>query len=427
MVRSMTGKPEVVFRSAGHRPKVSVILIDWNARESFHSLEYLNRQTAKRDQFELIWVEFYNRKPEQLLRMIAAPGVPMIDQWITLGYPQDFIYHKHRAYNAGLAAAKGDIVVICDSDAMFRPTFIESVLRAFDETAYSVIHFDEVRNISKAYYPFNYPSFEQLLGDGVINWAGIATCGLCAEEDRLHRANYGACFAARRSEILAIGGADEHIDYLGFCCGPYEMTFRLLNRGRRERWISTEFLYHTWHPNQTSFNSDYQGPQDGRYLSLRALHARSTGRVMPYLFNPHVGRDSRDRLSDFLQFVAQNPEPLWIANALPTEPPDFVYRIENDYRGFDLFIHRNEWFAVPAGGNGYDPARAARGDYPILLRGPDEVNIRSQVRAATPNHVPPQPPGRMRRFVRNLVCEPIHTFPRRAWRATKRKLLKTKC
>ncbi len=424
MAQLLTGKPEVVFRSAARRPKVSVILIDWNARESFHSLEYLNRQTAKREDFELIWVEFYSRKPEPLLRMVATPGLPMIDQWIVLGYPEQLTYHKHRAYNAGLLAARGDIVVICDSDAMFSPTFIESVIKGFDETAYSVIHLDEVRNISHAYYPFNYPPFEKLLGEGVINWAGIATCGLCTEVDRLHRANYGACFAARRSDVLGIGGADEHIDYLGFCCGPYEMTFRLQNRGRRERWLTTEFLYHTWHPNQTSFNSDYQGPQDGRYLSLRALHARSTGQVQPYQMNPGFRSDARDRLPEFLRFVAEHPEPLWTTAARPTEPPDFVYHVDNDYRGFDLVIYRDEWFALPCGRGPFDPARAACGEYSNLLRSPDEVGIRAQVERATPHYQPPRPPGRVRQFVRNVLSEPLHTFPRRALRATKRQLLK---
>src|SRR5262249_18537743 len=125
MIQSMTGKPEVVLRHRSGRKKVSVVLIDWGVRESFHSLEYLNKQTVPRDDFELIWVEFYSRKPEPIARMVATPGRPMLDQWLVLCYPEEFIYHKHRAYNAGLLAASGEIVVICDSDAMFRPSFIE--------------------------------------------------------------------------------------------------------------------------------------------------------------------------------------------------------------------------------------------------------------------------------------------------------------
>src|SRR5262249_51697835 len=161
---------------------------------------------------------------------------------------------------------------------------------------------------------FCYPTVEQILGPGVMNWWVYTTKGLYSDVDRLHRANYGACMAARRSELLSIGGSDEHPDYLGVCCGPYEMTFRLMNRGRRHRGLMGEYLYHTWHPNSTMFNTEYQAPHDGRFLPLRFLHARATGRVRPYLPNPCVRRGGLER---FLRFVAEHPEPSWVAGAQP--------------------------------------------------------------------------------------------------------------
>ena len=266
-----------------------------------------------------------------------------IDKWIVLGYPDNTIYHKHRAYNAGLLAAAGGVCVICDSDAMFRPTFIENVVRAFDETAYAVVHIDEVRNVDRKFYPFNYPSIPEVMGPGCINWYEITTKGLLTEDDRLHRANYGACMAARRSELLRISGSDEHTDYLGFCCGPYEMTFRLQNRGRRERWLVNEYLYHTWHPNQTSFNSDYQAPHDGRFLPLRALHASGDGAGAAVPPQPRRGAGRPGGV------------PAWASPGLPsrtgrpeTQPvghPDFAYMVDRDDRGFTLFVHRERWYA----------------------------------------------------------------------------------
>src|SRR5689334_15211557 len=104
MIRSTTGRPEVLLRHRTGPKKVSFVLIDWGVRESFPTLEYLNRPTVPRDDYELIWVEFYGRKPAELARMAGVRGRPMIDQWITLGYPEDLVYHKHRAYNAGLVA-----------------------------------------------------------------------------------------------------------------------------------------------------------------------------------------------------------------------------------------------------------------------------------------------------------------------------------
>lgn len=94
---------------------------------------------------------------------------------------------------------------------------------------------------------------------------------------------------ARRSDLIAIGGADEHIDFLGHVCGPYEMTFRLVNRGLSEVWHRHEFLYHTWHPGQAGADN-YLGPHDGRQVSTTALDALTSGRVLPLLENASIRR-----------------------------------------------------------------------------------------------------------------------------------------
>src|SRR5262249_62419203 len=196
----------------------------------------------------------------------------------------------------------------------------------------------------------------------------------------------------------------------GFCCGPYEMTFRLMNRGRLHRWLMGEYLYHTWHPNSTMFNTEYQAPHDGRFLPLRFLHARATGRVRPYLPNPCVRRGG---LQTFLRFVAEHPEPSWVAGAQPVEPPDFVYQVDRDYRSFNLFVHRGEWFALPVEECRYDPGRR---DYRGLLRAENEESLRSQIDTIRPETPAPEPPGRLRRLVRGVFTEPLHRLPRRALR-----------
>ena len=43
------------------RPKVSIILLDWSCREQFHTLAWLSNQTVARSQYELLWVELYDR------------------------------------------------------------------------------------------------------------------------------------------------------------------------------------------------------------------------------------------------------------------------------------------------------------------------------------------------------------------------------
>lgn len=261
-------------------PRVSLILLDWSVRESFHLLSYLENQTVPQDQFEVILIEYYDRVSNALV-----PYRNQLDTYVLLEMPKSCCYHKHVMYNVGIALAKGEIVVICDSDSMAKPTFIQSIIEAFEQDSQIVLHIDQFRNELKEYYPFNWPLFEQVLGEGARNNAGGKTLGLVATGDFIHKRNYGACFCALRKDLLAICGADEHIDYAGHICGPYEMTFRLVNAGKAVRWHEEEFLYHTWHPG-TDGVANYFGPEDGLGVSSTAINLMHTGQILPHVANP---------------------------------------------------------------------------------------------------------------------------------------------
>jgi hypothetical protein len=277
----------VVRQSSVVSPKVSVVLLDWSVRESLHSLNYLNRQTVPREDYELIWIEYYSRQLEQLTEMPAKDSAMRIDQWIMLNMPANCYYHKHLMYNIGIAVSRSNIVCICDSDAMFRNTFIDTIISTFAGSDRIVLHLDEVRNNDKRFYPFNYPNISEVLGSGAINWQNGRTTGLLDTVDPLHTRNYGACFCAKRDEIIGIGGADEHIGFVGHICGPYDMTFRLVNSGCREIWHETEYIYHTWHPGQAG-DQNLLGPHDGRHVSAIALDAAKEGRLMPLKENAAI-------------------------------------------------------------------------------------------------------------------------------------------
>jgi hypothetical protein len=266
-------------RSVRKAPRLSLILLDWSVRESFHLLHYLRHQTVDRDQFEVIFIEYYSRTAETLKEFADE-----LDTWVLLEMPETCIYHKHLMYNCGLALAHGEVVVLCDSDAMVMDSFIEKILGHFKDREQIVLHLDQFRNTRRDLYPFKYPSFDEVLGDGCINNVDGKTSGIVDRIDPLHSRNYGACMCARRADLIALAGADQHIDYLGHICGPYEMTFRLLNNGFQEVWDETEYLYHTWHPGQAGVDN-YQGPHDGRQMSSRALEARITGRIYPLVEN----------------------------------------------------------------------------------------------------------------------------------------------
>src|SRR6185436_2776008 len=160
----------VDFTRGRKQPLVSIILVDWGVRESFHSVYYLNRQSFPRAKYELIWIEFYNRGPAE------RRDLEGVDKLLMLDFPRDVPYHKHLLYNAGIVAAQGAICVFCDSDAIFPPSFVDSIYRAFQADPQIALHVDEVRSENRRFYPFNYPTIKEVLSsEGVINWTGHTT------------------------------------------------------------------------------------------------------------------------------------------------------------------------------------------------------------------------------------------------------------
>ena len=283
---------ELVFENTSLKnPLVSIVLLDWSVRESYHVLDYLNNQTIQREQYEIIWIEYYDKRPREietkLKECIDSGKPPIVDKWIVMEMPHNVYYHKHLMYNVGIVVSRGSIVTFMDSDAVVRPTFVESIIKSFKKDCNIVLHMDQVRNMDRKFYPFNYPSIDEITKEGCVNLVNGKPRGLVDKSDPLHTRNYGACMSALRDDLISIGGADEHINYLGHICGPYEMTFRLVNAGKREIWHRDEWLYHTWHPGQAG-DRNYAGPHDGRHMSQTALSARRTGRILSLVENPAI-------------------------------------------------------------------------------------------------------------------------------------------
>lgn len=66
-------------------PRLSIILLDWSCRERFTTLDWLLRQDVPKDQYELIWVEVYDRVVDEVMEKA--------DVVITCN--QQGMYHKH--------------------------------------------------------------------------------------------------------------------------------------------------------------------------------------------------------------------------------------------------------------------------------------------------------------------------------------------
>ncbi len=339
-------------------PRISFLLIDWSCRESYHTINYLNEQNIPRDSYEIIWIEYYQKEAAGIKQIINdyqnKNMPPPLDKWVVMGMPPNVHYHKHLIYNIGIALSSGDIITILDSDSIVSSTLAESILGQFKLNENIILHMDEVRNNSRRFHPFNYPSIDEIKGEGCINWDNGKTKGLGSELDILHTRNYGACMCALRRNLIAIGGADEYIDYLGRMCGPYEMTFRLRNNGLKEIWCATEFLYHVWHPGVTEDAfEDYIGPSDAKNISLTALDSLDTKRVLPLLENEVLARLRSDLQSkiDLSRLISQDCLSLWERNKI-REKIRMVHNhvlIEEGYNGYNIISFEGRFYALPQG------------------------------------------------------------------------------
>jgi hypothetical protein len=354
-------------------PVLSIILIDWGVRESFHSLKYLAQQTAARECYEIIWLEFYDHKPpalEVLLESEAAQDRVLIDRRVICGFPKEVVYNKHYLYNLGIALARGEIVAICDSDAIYPNDLVEKVIAAFDNTDEMVLHIDQVRSSNKGYYPFNYPPVDKLLADGLtINWATKTTSGLANIQDFLHTVNYGAFMAARRHDLIAIGGADEHPDYTGYICGPYDMTFRLVNKGHNEVWSTDVVTYHTWHPSEGGSNN-VGGPHDGRGMSSRALEVIKKGRILPFVMNPVIARLlNGETLSteEILNRFAEVDTRQWWPDAQNLQIVSPPQLIQEGVCDCNIILFRDIHYAFPRAWGPFRPEKLGTAEYGDLL------------------------------------------------------------
>lgn len=301
----------VVHKSAAPpSPRLSIILLDWGCRERFTTLDWLLQQDVPKDQYELIWVEVYNR--------VVGEVMKKADVVITCN--QQGTYHKHIGYNAGLLHARGDLICVCDSDAVFPPDFVRSVFRSFQmdgggsAVPLVLMHYERRTSLL-------YPE-------------GLADTGTLKDRARWQWwpliVNEGACMTVRRADAIRFGGFDEHPSYRGYLCGPYDLGWRLINAGWQEVWHDEAVaLWHFAHPDPIGTNGQRASlkqllekahPHVNGH-ALTAVEAFSTGRFQPLcensdiwalrMRNRRIGSELETRYADLTGQSGYSPWAVW--------------------------------------------------------------------------------------------------------------------
>lgn len=268
------------------KPKISVVMVDGSFRERFHLLDFLADQTLPTDDYEVIWVEYYGAvKPALAAKVEACPN----SRVITLD--KEGTYHSSYCFNAGIQAARGELILIPDADIAVERSFLETVLQEHlaDEKLVMYLHrVDEPE-----------PSTQDAVELDHLR----RTCRF------RHPSNYGACLTVRKKWLLEINGYEQHPVFgTGLHANGLDVYTRFKNLGMHVMWHPKLPIYHPWHPMTKAWDVSY------RLQKLVISHRAVTRDALAY-----EGID------------AERNRPM---------PPELVARIEKAGRFSRVLVHR---------------------------------------------------------------------------------------
>jgi hypothetical protein len=213
--------------------KISVIMIDGGFREYIFALEYFSHQDFPSNEYEIIWVEYYDRPHPDLKKY---PGVKVK----TLN--QKGMYHSSYCFNGGIKEAKGEVLVIPDADVMVEKDFLSTAYEEHSKNHELVMYFHRYCQTEEFFKENNF-SFDYVKSTSRYLKSSIE--------------NYGGCLSVRKRWLLEIGGYEQHRAFAtGNHANGKDVYTRLKNLGLYVKWHPHQYLYHPWHPGTGGVGAD---------------------------------------------------------------------------------------------------------------------------------------------------------------------------
>ena len=206
--------------------KISVITWDASFRERFHTVDSFCQQEFPENEFEFIWVDYYNNTNSELIdRLNRSPNARLLN----LNNPRNAKWHLGKCINEGVKASVGDIIVLPDGDIIVGKnhlSVIESEMNNLDELIIYFRRWDEQKESHCANsYDINY-----LANNSVLT----------------NPTNYAGCIAMRRASFELINGYEEHDSFAGAGANGLETYLRFRNAGLAIKWHKKK-IFHPWH------------------------------------------------------------------------------------------------------------------------------------------------------------------------------------
>lgn len=206
-------------------PRISIVMVDGGFRESYHAIDFFCNQTIPAEDYELLWVEYYDKINPQLQQEIDKYPNARI---ILLNQTGE--YHSSYCFNAGIEAAQGELILIPDADLVVERDLLQ---RVWDE------HQTDDRLVM---YLFRYEEPEDQHTETVA-LEHLRKVGYLRSPS-----NFGACLTVRKHWLLEINGYEQHPVFgTGFHANGADVNTRFKNLGLHIMWHPDIRIYHPWH------------------------------------------------------------------------------------------------------------------------------------------------------------------------------------
>ncbi len=234
------------------KPKISVIMWDGNFREYTHTIDYFGRQDLPRDQYELLWVDFYNSNDRIRDKLAEYENARLI----TLGHEPDVPWHSAVMINTAVREAAGDLIVIPDGDIVAEKHLLEYTARQHTKVDELVMYFRRFDELEADSRPDSRQNVQHL----------IDRCKLISPT------NYYGCFTIKKKHFLQVDGFEEHPVFSYGGDNGVETYIRLRNSGLAVKWSNDMNIYHPWHPGYGTTTNTAKDRERARLRALKTTH-----------------------------------------------------------------------------------------------------------------------------------------------------------